>query len=86
MPSVQRQAGQGLLDPEQAGEVGTGGLAGFAGRGPERLTAFLPALLEHLGMVCGEAAATGQGGGHDRLQPGVVEGQLVEIGIGTPAA
>ena len=65
--------------------MGTGGVACLTGGGPEGLVALFPPLLEKRAVSRREPALAGQGRAHDRLQPGVVEGDLVKVGIGAPA-
>jgi len=65
--------------------VGASRAAGFARGGPERLVALFAPLPEHRAVYRREPALAGQGGRDDGLQPGVVEGDLVKVGIGAPA-
>ena len=61
-------------------------MARFAGGRPERLVALFAPLPEHRAVSGREPALAGQRGGDQGLQPGVVEGDLVKVWIGAPAA
>ena len=58
-----------------------GGVSSLPRGGPERLVALFPPFLEKGAVSRREPALAGQGGADDRLQPGVVEGYLVEMRI-----
>ena len=66
--------------------MGASGVPSRPGGGPERLVALFPPFLEEGAVSRREPALAGQGGADDRLQPGVVEGDLMEVGIGALTA
>lgn len=83
---VQRQSAQLVLDRDQPGEVRAGSRAQFARRGPEISVALSASMLQEEPMGLVQPTAAPDRRFDDRLQPGVVEGDLMEPAIRSTAA
>ena len=83
---VQRQFAKPVLDRHQPGEVGPGAGPELARRRPEIQVTLRPPVIQQSPVGRRQPPASSEGRFDDRLQPGIVEGDLMQPTVRPAAA